>query len=269
MKKFTELERNLITVILDGRRSDFKKEQDFEKVFGRNANIDLVEGRNYLLEDALFGEDAEVPDIIGDLLYETEAGNIHYDVMIDALEAAVNEEWANVPSEEEAVYVSSLIEKLPPIIQRYYVSLYFLWKHGSEEGIDLSWELRSLDSRVLSALGTEGHGSLSLVECLQDEQTSRDTAVDVFKSANWSVLLEPNFSTLKCLIAALKEIEKKLPYSEEFDAFICQSNLEEMAFFVAGCDPMWMEFLENSGITIYDCETEEYIRQIKEVREVI
>ena len=63
MKKFTELERNLITVILDGRRSDFKKEQDFERVFGRNANIDLVEGRNYLLEEALFGEVAEVISI--------------------------------------------------------------------------------------------------------------------------------------------------------------------------------------------------------------
>jgi hypothetical protein len=111
MKKFTELERNLITVILDGRRSDFKKEQDFERVFGRNANIDLVEGRNYLLEDALFGEVAEVPDIIGDLLYETEAGNIHYDVMIDALEAAVNEDWANVPSEEEAIEMSEGLKK--------------------------------------------------------------------------------------------------------------------------------------------------------------
>ncbi|MEC1023550.1 hypothetical protein [Bacillus paralicheniformis] len=269
MKKFTELERNLITAILDGRRSDFKKEQDFEKVFGRNANIDLVEGRGYLLEDSLFGEGVSVPDIIGDLLYETEVGNIHYDVMIDALEAAVNEAWANVPSEEEAIYVSNLIEKLPPIIRRYYVSLYFLRKHGLEEGIDLSWELRSLDSGVLSALGIECHGSLSLVACLQDEQTSRDTAAEVFRSANWSVLLKPNFSTLECLITALKEIEKKLPYSEEFDAFTCQSNLEEMAFLVAGCDPMWMEFLDNGGITIYDCETEEYIRQIKEVREVI
>ncbi|AKQ72690.1 MULTISPECIES: hypothetical protein [Bacillus] len=111
MKKFTELERNLITVILDGRRSDFKKEQDFERVFGRNANIDLVEGRNYLLEEALFGEVAEVPDIIGDLLYETEAGNIHYDVMIDALEAAVNEDWANVPSEEGAIEMSEGLKK--------------------------------------------------------------------------------------------------------------------------------------------------------------
>jgi len=59
----------------------------------------------------LFGEDAEVPDIIGDLLYETEAGNIHYDVMIDALEAAVNGDWTNVPSESETIEMSESLKK--------------------------------------------------------------------------------------------------------------------------------------------------------------
>ena len=44
-------------------------------------------------------------------LYETEAGNIHYDVMIDALEAAVNGDWANVPSEEGAIEMSEGLKK--------------------------------------------------------------------------------------------------------------------------------------------------------------
>ena len=261
MKKFTEIERNLITVILDGRRNDYKKEHDFEKVFGRNATIDLTEGRTFLLDEALFGVDGP-PEIIYDLLYEVECGNVSYDVMIDALEAAVNGDWENVPSVEEAMRRSVIVDEFLGNLSHYYSALRMLLEHGCEVE-----KLERIDNEIILALGIENHGGKSLAECLSDEKSCQNTAVRVFESADLSSLFETNFEALKKLINLLQELDEHLPQSVEFDAFSCESVISDMAFIVSGAAVEWAEFMENAGITIYDCDAENYIEQLKEMIE--
>ncbi|MEC0319896.1 hypothetical protein ACFVIX_02180 [Bacillus subtilis] len=261
MKKFTEIERNLITVILDGRRNDYKKEHDFEKVFGRNATIDLTEGRTFLLDEALFGVDGP-PEIIYDLLYEVECGNVSYDVMIDALEAAVNGDWENVPSVEEAMRRSVIVDKFLDELSRYYNALRMLLEHGCEVE-----KLKRIDDEIILALGVEKQGEKSLMECLGDNKSCQNTAVRVFESADLSSLFETNFQTLRKLINLLQELDGHLPQSVEFDAFSCESVVSDMAFIVSGADTEWTEFMENVGVSIYDCDAENYIEQLKEMIE--
>lgn len=50
-------------------------------------------------------------------------------------------------------------------------------------------------------------------------------------------------------------------------AFSCESVVSDMAFIVSGADTEWTEFMENVGVSIYDCDAENYIEQLKEMIE--
>ncbi|KMM54614.1 hypothetical protein ACH95_19760 [Bacillus glycinifermentans] len=244
MKKFTELERNLITVILDGRRSDFKKERDFVKVFGRDANIDLVEGRSYFLEDALFGEDAEVPDIIGELLYETEAGNIHYDVMIDALEAAVNEDWANVPSVDEAVSKTFHQEESITSLKDFLEAYKAMHTYAGEEGVYLDHEIDCVANSVLKGIGVNSEDFReTLTEYIIEAQSTDEVMQSLLDKVDWSVGLG-DFDFLTQALEATRTLDCRAA-EKGLDLMPYIFDVERIVFNAAGFDSLFREMSDN------------------------
>ncbi|MFP3877802.1 hypothetical protein U5N54_14040 [Bacillus paralicheniformis] len=212
MKKFTELERNLIKVILDDRCSDYKKEQDFKKVFGIDANIDLEGGRSYLLDDALFF-DLKYPEVVRNLLDETNRGDIDYDVMIDALEAAINDDWGNVPSVEQAVeftgYLRYEASRKKEVLREFFESVYVLHDKAEENGVDLQGEIRQIEETVLSSIGISNEAfSAVMGEYLGGLQTIDEIVESSYVLCDWNKSIDFD-SFLTSVLESIKTLAVK------------------------------------------------------------
>lgn len=266
MKKFSEVERNLITVILDGRRNDYKKERDFEKVFGRNASIDLVEGRKYLLDDALFGEKG-APEIVGDLLYEMECGNIRYDVMIDALEAAVNEDWENIPSVEEALNLTARQKDCPQVLTAFLNAYRAIHLSAKEEGVSLGDQLDSMVEEVLKGIGiNKNNYEISLLEFpVKAEALNTDAVQSMLKNANWTDR-NGDFDFIKRTLLATKALDERAS-SEGVVIFRFLQDIEALAFYAAGFDGRHHELCDNALTLYYDGEKtiDDTVNEIKKL----
>ncbi|MEC2264980.1 hypothetical protein [Bacillus subtilis] len=266
MKKFTKIERNLITVILDGRRNDYKKERDFEKVFGRNASIDLVDGRSYLLDDALFGEKG-APGIIGDLLYEMECGNIRYDVMIDALEAAVNEDWENVPSVEEALNLTARQKDYPQVLKAFLDAYRAIHLSAKEEGVSLGDQLDSTVEEVLKGIGiNKDDYEISLLEFpIKAEALNMGVVQSMLRNANWTVR-NGDFDFIKRTLSATKALDERAS-SEGVVIFRFLQDIEALAFYAAGFDGRHHELCDNALTLYYDDEKtiDDTVNEIKKL----
>lgn len=236
MKKFTEIERNLITVILDGRRNDYKKEHDFEKAFGRNATIDLAEGRTFLLDDALFGADG-APEIIYDLLYETECDNVSFEVMINALEAAVNGDWENVPDVEEAIELTGReqykVSERKLLLREFFESVRKLNAKSEENGANLAAELREVEGIVLSGLVVWHEGIAAYIdEFLSGYKTLEEMVDIVYELSDWDTPVDfDNY-----LVAVLEAIKNLFVKSEgsHIELLFDVQEIEALALYLAG-----------------------------------
>ncbi|MEC3659221.1 hypothetical protein ABEY13_06370 [Bacillus velezensis] len=235
MKKFTEIERNLITVILDGRRNDYKKEHDFEKVFGRNATIDLAEGRTFLLDDALFGADG-APEIIYDLLYETECDNVSFEVMINALEAAVNGDWENVPDVEEAIELTdreqNKVSERKLLLREFFESVRKLNAKSEETGANLAAEVREVEGVVLSGLVVWHEGIRAYIdEFLSGAKTLEEIVDIVYELSDWDTPVDfDNY-----LVAVLEAIKNLFVKSEgsHIELLFDVQEIEALALYLA------------------------------------
>ncbi|WP_238810150.1 hypothetical protein ACRYKL_16810 [Bacillus velezensis] len=261
MKKFSKVERNLITVILDGRRNDYKKERDFEKVFGRDASIDLAGGRTFLLDDALFGTDG-APEIIYDLLYETECDNVSFEVMVDALEAAVNGDWENVPSVEEAVYFTAHQGEYEQVLQDFLGAYRAIHLSMKEEGVDAGDQLDSIVNEVLKGIGiNKTDYEISLLEFpIKAEALNMGIVQSMLRNADWTAS-NGDFDFIKRILLATKALKD----CEAVDTFRFLLDTEVLAFYAVGLDRRDHELCDNAITLYYDGEKEidDTINEIK------
>lgn len=256
MKKFTEIVRNLITVILDGRRNDYKKEHDFEKVFGKHATIDLTEGRTFLLDDALFGVDGP-PAIIYDLLYETECDNVSFEVMIDALEAAVNGDWENVPSVEEAIELTGheqyKASERKLLLREFFESVRKLHAKSEENGASLKTELKLVEEVALSGLGIEHDNIAATIDDFVSGSTTLEDMVDnAYELSDWNTPID--FDSY--LVSVLEAIKILLVKSEgnRIELLFDVQEIEALALYLVNISAASHDRLDGKITEYYERE---------------